>query len=265
MRTWPALEIAPPDDLVQAALTDFDVAAIDDNVPDAWRVFFQTSDGRDRAAAALHEQFPNLTIARVDVPDEDWAARSQASLTAVRVGGIVVAPPWDIPAAGVTIVIQPSMGFGTGHHATTRLCLQLLDAIDVSDRTVLDLGTGSGVLAMAAALRGARSVVGVDVDQDAINSAEASARVNILPDTITFTIGDFRRDPPAPADVVLANLTGGMLTSSAAAIARVVRPGGQLIVSGFDGSEMEAVAAAFAAFGERERLTDEGWVALRLG
>ena len=78
------------------------------------------------------------------------------------------------------------MGFGTGHHATTRMCLRLLSELDVSDRTVLDLGTGSGVLSMAAALSGARRVVGIDVDQDAIDSAETSARLNTLPDTIAL-------------------------------------------------------------------------------
>ena len=295
-RTWPALTlhaqaVDDSEEVLAVLLSDFAPVAIQDLVerplppgglwdptyppipepppaPLHWTVCFADAAERDRAAEAIRIAAPHLSIEPVDLPDEDWAARSQRSLTAIHAGHFIVAPPWDVPAdAGdaTVIVIEPSMGFGTGHHATTRLCLQLLDAIDVSDRTVLDLGTGSGVLAMAAALRGARSVVGVDVDQDAISSAEASARVNILPDTITFTIGDFRRDPPAPADVVLANLTGGMLTSSAAAIARVVRPGGQLIVSGFDVSEMEAVAAAFAAFGERERLTDEGWVALRLG
>src|SRR5688500_20009777 len=105
------------------------------------------------------------------------------------------------------------MGFGTGHHDTTRMCLRLLSEIDVSDLAVVDLGTGSGVLSMAAALSGARSVLGIDIDQDAIDSAETSARLNTLPDTVTFKVGDFRSEPPPPADLVLANLTGGMLTS----------------------------------------------------
>ena len=147
------------------------------------------------------------------------------------------------------------MGFGTGHHATTRMCLRLLSEIDVADATVLDLGTGSGVLSMAAALMGARSVVGIDIDQDAIDSAETSARMNTLPDTIAFQVLDFRNDPPKPADLVLANLTGGMLTSSAAAIAALVRPGGQLILSGFDHTEVDRVVAGFAGL-HRSRATD---------
>ena len=94
---------------------------------------------------------------------------------------------------------------------------------------------------MAAALMGARSVVGIDVDQDAINSAETSANLNTLPDTITFVVSDFRHDPPQPAHIVLANLTGGMLTSSA-----------------------DGVLAAFPGFSERQRLTEDDWIALHL-
>ena len=156
------------------------------------------------------------------------------------------------------------MGFGTGHHATTRMCLRLLSEIDVVDQTVLDLGTGSGVLSMAAALMGARSVVGIDVDQDAINSAETSANLNTLPDTITVLVSDFRNDPPKPADIVLANLTGGMLTSSAVAISALVRPHGQLVLSGFDHTEVDRVLAAFASFTERRRLSEDNWIALHL-
>jgi ribosomal protein L11 methyltransferase len=139
-----------------------------------------------------------------------------------------------------------------------------LSEIDVSDHTVIDLGTGSGVLAMAAALSGARTVLGIDIDRDAITSAEASARLNTLPDVITFTVGDFRRDSPGPADIVLANLTGGMLTATASQIMSLVKPDGQLIVSGFDDTEVDAVINAFSAFTAQHRLSEEHWIALRL-
>jgi ribosomal protein L11 methyltransferase len=294
-RSWPALvlrasAVDDSEELVSAILTDFSPVAIHDlaerplppgglwdptypPIPDPpptplhWNVCFSESAERDRAAAAIHDALPQLNIEQLDLPDEDWAARSQESLTAVHAGAFIVAPPWDVPAdpGGATvIVIEPSMGFGTGHHATTRMCLRLLSAIDAADASVLDLGTGSGVLSMAAALRGARTVIGIDVDQDAIDSAETSARLNTLPDSITFQVCDFRHTPPAAADLVLANLTGGMLTSSAPAIAALVRPDGQLILSGFDHTEVDRVLAAFASFTERQRLSEDSWIALHL-
>lgn len=295
MKTWPALilrarTIDDSEETLSAVLTDFSPVAIHDlaerplppgglwdptypPIPDPpptplhWNVCFSDAAERDRAAAAILDALPQLAMEPVDLPDEDWAARSQASLKAVHAGSFIVAPPWDLPPEDVeatVIVIEPSMGFGTGHHATTRMCLRLLSELDVTDATVLDLGTGSGVLSMAAALMGARTVVGIDVDQDAINSAEASAQLNTLPDTITFQVSDFRHDPPKPADLVLANLTGGMLTSSATAIAALVRPRGQLILSGFDHTEVERVVAAFAGFGEVKRLAEDNWIALHL-
>lgn len=297
MASWPALTVRaktlddPSEDTLAAALDDYSPAAIEDlaerplppgglwdptypSIPDPpptplhWRVFFQRAAERARAVDALRAAFPTLGIELVDVPDDDWAARSQKSLTAVRAGSFIVAPPWDLPDAPpddvTVIVIEPSMGFGTGHHATTRMCLRLLSDVDVSDLAVLDLGTGSGVLSMAAALRGARSVVGLDVDVDAIASAAASAGLNTLPDTIEFRVADFRTAPPKAADLILANLTGGMLTSSATTIAALVRTGGQIILSGFDHTEADAVVRAFPGFTETARLTEDTWLALQL-
>lgn len=294
-RTWPALilrasAVDDAEEFVSLVLADFSPVAIHDladrplppgglwdptypPIPDPpptplhWNVCFNESAERDHAADAIQAALPSLSIERVDLPDEDWAARSQASLKAVRAGNFIIAPPWDLPPEDVdatVIVIEPSMGFGTGHHATTRMCLRLLSEIDVVDQIVLDLGTGSGVLSMAASLMGARSVVGIDIDQDAIDSAETSANLNTLPDTITFQVSDFRNAPPQPAHIVLANLTGGMLTSSAASIAALVRPGGQMILSGFDHTEVDAVLKAFGRFKEIKRLTEDNWIALLL-
>jgi ribosomal protein L11 methyltransferase len=306
-RFWPALLIEassledPPDaeEFVAAALDDFAPQAIEDlaeqplppsglwdptfpplaeppPTPLRWRVFFGTTDVRDRAANALRTSFPSLVLTASEVPDEDWAARSQQSLTAVAAGRFIVAPPWDLPASSArnkppeggdptVIVIEPSMGFGTGHHPTTRLCLRLLSNLDVASRRVLDIGTGSGVLAIAAALGGAADVLGLDVDQDAVDSAWTSAALNPLPPVLRFETGDFRTALPAPADLVLANLTGGMLRTTATALTSLVRRGGALIVSGFDESEEPAVRAAFADLSLAERLEEESWVAFRLG
>ena len=126
MRTWPALlvvgaDFSRPDDVVQAALVDFDVAAVEESA-EGPRVFFATAQARTAAAAALAQQFPALHITAIDVPDEDWAARSQASLKAVQVGHIIVAPPWDIPSAadstGAPGLVEPD---GAHEHRRERL------------------------------------------------------------------------------------------------------------------------------------------------
>ena len=138
-RTWPALDVRHVPEFLDAALTDYHVRAINEGDV-VWRFFFDTAEERDRAASGLRAEFSDLSIASVDVPDQDWAARSQASLRAIQIGRLIVAPPWDAP---VTIVVQPSMGFGTGHHSTTRLCLAALQQLDLRGFTVIDVGTGS--------------------------------------------------------------------------------------------------------------------------
>ena len=263
-RIWPALTLAFPildstggvaatlQDLVSAELDGLDVAAIAEQPEERWQVFFGDQARRAAAAAALSAAFgtTGLVVTALDVPDGDWARRSQAALGAVRAGDIVVTPPWD-PAASAagdtrTIVIEPAMGFGSGHHATTRLCLVALQRLDLHGRRVLDIGTGSGVLALAAARLGAASVLAIDVDADALDNARLNATLNGDPASVEFRMMDFRREAPAPADVVVANLTGGMLAASAAEVVGSVAAGGALILSGMTREERGHVLAAFA-------------------
>jgi ribosomal protein L11 methyltransferase len=273
IRTWPALDVAglPPadaadahdavqGDLLEATLTDFDVEAIDESAPAGWRVFFRTSSGRDRAQRAIAKEFPTLTLTPTDVPDEDWAARSQASLKAVRVGNLIVAPPWDAP---IVVAIRPSMGFGTGHHATTRLCLSALQALEVKERTAIDVGTGSGVLAIAASLLGAVDVRGIDDDEDAIHAAWDNLALNPAA-IVTLLVGDLRSTQLDPADIVFANLTGALLRSSAAAIGALAGKYGRLILSGFQTDEAADVVAAFTGFTEVRRDEEDGWICVTL-
>src|SRR5829696_6776896 len=173
-RTWPALDVTHVPEFFEAALTDYHITAINEG-DEVWRVFFHDAEERDRAARELPAAFEGLALETIDVPDEDWAARSQADVRAVHVGRVIVAPPWDAP---ITIVIQPSMGFGTGHHATTRLCLAALQRLPLGGRTVLDVGTGSAVLAIAAGRLGAADVTAIDDDADAIHAAWENLAVN---------------------------------------------------------------------------------------
>jgi ribosomal protein L11 methyltransferase len=265
--SWPALIVSglaragsDGGELLPAALADYEIAAIEETSPDSWRVFFHGGEGRDRALAGLRRVFPHLAVESTEVADEDWAARSQAELRAVAVGKVIVAPPWDVP---VTIVIQPSTGFGTGHHATTRLCLAALQRLELTGRTVLDIGTGSGVLAIAASRLGAGDVTGIDDDADAIRAAWDNLALNSGAQ-VTLITGDLRATELVPADVVLANLTGTLLIRSIDRLRPLVAARGHLILSGFTTHEEQDVAAAYAAFPVVERAEEEGWVCLTL-
>ena len=280
MRDWPALLLefpapggtvpsrTPLTDLVPATLDGFDVLAVVEQPDGAWQVCFRDADQREAAAGALRARHgcEGLLVVERDLPDEDWAGRSQAALRAVQVGRIRVAPPWDLdggPADGTaTIVIEPAMGFGSGHHATTRLCLAALQRLDCRGRHVLDVGTGSGVLALAAAMLGARTVLGVDYDGDALENARGNAALNGRPAAVDFLEADFRQTEMAPADVVLANLTGRMLADGSASLTRLVRPDGSLVVSGITSGERDRVLAAFSGWGRAEWVAeDDGWCA----
>lgn len=295
-RRWPAIEVRSHGidedgalgDLVAATLHDHAPLAVHDLIPPplppgglwdptapplleappaplAWRVCFAEAAARDAAAAAIAALGLGLRVDHVDLPDEDWVARSQQALSAIAAGRFVVAPPWDIPstppAGGHVLVIEPSMGFGTGHHQTTRLCLAAMSDLPFAGRTVLDVGTGSGVLAMAASVLGAGVVRGVDIDADAIEAARRSAALNTLPTAIAFDVADVFAVPSAAADVVLANLTGAMLIRAAAQLAAMVVAGGTLIVSGFMHDEQRGVEDALEGFTVVSRTSEDDWCA----
>jgi ribosomal protein L11 methyltransferase len=286
VRTWPALEVgrlteATPDgpELFQAALVDYQVAAIAESTPDTWRVFFDSTRERDRAAAALPDQFQGLSINPVDVPDEDWVARSQAELRAVRVGNIIIAPPWDVPQPGtlvldpefshppsgepIIVVIRPSTGFGTAHHATTRLCLGALQRLDVRGRGVVDVGTGSGVLAIAASRLGAASVVGVDDDPDALQASADNLTLN-RDAKVTLHEGDVRSLGLNGFDLVMANLTGALLEAAALPLQSLGKAGGYLVLSGLLEEEEATVLSAYAGCVVHNRSQEGEWLCVSL-
>jgi ribosomal protein L11 methyltransferase len=267
VRTWPALDVHPVSDLLEAALVDYDVKAVEERSADTWRVFFVSAPERDRAASALREGFPGVSTEAVDVEDDDWAARSQLSLRAVRVGDIIVAPPWDLPSEtappSITIVIQPSMGFGTGHHATTRLCLAALQRIDIRGRSVIDAGTGSGVLAIAASVMGADRVVALDSDTDAIAAARENLSLNDRA-RVTLVTGDLRSAELPPADVVVANLTAALLEAAAPKLLRLWVEGGRLVLSGMQTEEAQGVLAAYSSRRVEDVAEEDGWMCMTL-
>jgi len=244
LKDYPAIDVrGPADDRLLAMLDDLAATAIDER-DGAVRVFFSSTDDRDRAITALAGHF---SVAAIEVPDEDWARRSQENLGPISVGRVTVFPSASSRVATpdtVSIVIVPSMGFGTGHHATTRLCLAALQTIDLSDRTVLDVGTGSGLLAIAADRLGAARAIGIDNDADAIQSARENLVLNPEARHVAFETGDLRTMALPDADVVTANLTGALLVRSARDVLAPLREGGALIVSGLLVDERDAVLRA---------------------
>ena len=264
MKQYPAIDIrtdAP--DLLLAIIDDFGPTAVEERGPSV-RIFFATTSDRDDAQRALTARFE---VVAVDVDDEDWARRSQENLKAITVGRITVAPPWATEAlspepSALRVVILPSMGFGTGHHVTTRLCLAALQTIDLTGLEALDVGTGSGVLAIAAERLGAARAIGIDFDPDAIQSARENLDLNPDVRGVTFETIDLAARALPFADVVTANLTGALLVRSAGALLGALRSGGTLILSGVQSHERDEVRRAFAetaVFWERD---EDGWVGM---
>jgi len=263
-------------DRLVAFLSDFDLLAVqeDDTAsPSAWIAHFSSASRRGEAARALSAapEFAALPVRPIEVEDGDWARRTQADLPAIRIGRIIVAPPWDVPqvetsSGGVVlVVIEPSRGFGTGHHQSTRLCLTLLQNRNLEGQTMIDVGTGSGVLAIAAAKLGAAYVAAIDVDPDAIENARENIAANDAGAIVDAHVEDFTATARQPADVVTANLTATILARHARDLGRYLRPAGAMIVAGFNIEEKNLVEQAFQPeFAVIETAEEEGWCAFVL-
>jgi ribosomal protein L11 methyltransferase len=176
----------------------------------------------------------------------DWHERWRAGLTPVRAGRWTVTPSWLAAGAPHELVIDPGQAFGTGHHETTTLCLEALDATPLEGRTLLDVGTGSGVLAIAAARSGA-TVTAVDTDTLAVEAATANADRNGV--RVTVAHGGVERVAGRAFDVVVANLDSATLATLASRLRDVLAPAGALIASGVGNERSDAVSSALEDVG----------------
>ena len=205
------------------------------------------------------------------VHEVDWAEAWKAYFPVLRVGRrLVIRPTWRRHRRepdDVVLALDPGMAFGTGLHPTTRLCLAALEGLADQGRIegarVLDVGCGSGILAIAALKLGASGALGVDTDPIAVESTLANARRNQLVRRFRARIGSVPSGQP-PFDVVLANLIAGVLVPLAGALRDELRPGGALLASGIFVDREAEVATAFEAAGllVRERFSEGDWVAL---
>jgi ribosomal protein L11 methyltransferase len=190
----------------------------------------------------------------------------------MRVGSrFVIRPTWReyTPQPNdVVLNLDPGMAFGTGLHPTTRLCLAGIEAWGdtslMSDARVLDVGTGSGILAIAAVLMGASRVVAIDIDPLSIETTKANAEINGVDSLINAHVGSLPLPEPAQFHLVVANLISGLLIELAEELAKTVWPGGRLLAGGIYKDRESEVQSAFESAGLRVigRRTDEDWVAL---
>ncbi|MDX9895217.1 MAG: 50S ribosomal protein L11 methyltransferase [Desulfofustis sp.] len=265
-------------------------AAVEMVVDDAGSVtamhgFIEQDAGDERSRVRALEQITQyaaelaglfgVPVPQVDsepVADQDWATSWQAYFKPFSIiPGLVIVPSWESyqrRGDEQVIVMDPGMAFGTGHHATTRLCLQLLEAAvrKTVDSPVLDVGTGTGILAMAAALFGAGSVIGVDNDEVAVGVATTNVRNNALADRVDVASTPLT-ELSGPFRVIVANIVHDTLAELADELTRLAAPGGEIILSGLIcGEQVRSMVQRFASLSccLEEQVQEGEWCALRL-
>ncbi len=224
-------------------------------------------DSAVQALGARHGFDPHITLSTLD--EEDWAESWKAFFWPEKISEtLVVKPTWRtyIPGAGERVIeIDPGMAFGTGTHPTTALCARLIETLVTPGSRFLDVGTGSGILMVAAYLSGAAVLRGVDIDPVAV----AVARENLLRNKVPIAIssvgaGDLTREVTGPFDVVSANILSEVIVRLLDQIPAILAPGGQIICSGIteenEGLVIDKMRATGFALTETRRR--EGWVAL---
>jgi ribosomal protein L11 methyltransferase len=263
-------------------LTDLTIA-VSETAPDdpTWRVDIYGGTNADpvdleaQVRAALGEHLADRRVEAEVIQDADWVAQSLAGLDPVHAGRFLVHGAHDagrVPVNRVGIQVEAALAFGTGHHGTTRGCLIEFDALLKSGRPrrVLDLGTGTGVLAIAAAKVLKQAVVASDIDPVSVTIARANADLNRVADRVRVVAANGFAHPVlsagAPYDLIFANILAAPLIALAPEMARATAPGGVVILSGLLTHQERAVRAAYRAQGlvPVRRTVLENWVAMTL-
>jgi ribosomal protein L11 methyltransferase len=267
---------APPVDFVVRLVVSVDQAELATDrlwADGATAVEEQAGDG---SQVALVAGFPTAaaaaTVARsvgaelIEVDEATWRDVWRQHAQPVRVGSMIVAPAWrevEVGGADLVVSIDPGGCFGSGSHPTTRLMLAELQRRMVAGATVFDVGTGSGVLAVAAARLGAGRVVAVDIEPDAVTVTRRNAETNRVAERIEVSTDD-AADVAETFDVVVANLTAAVLAGLAETLVAAVAPRGVLLLSGLLPGQWPHIAGRFDALSMLDLVTLEGWVGVVL-
>ena len=181
-----------------------------------------------------------------EIPDQDWERAWMDQFAPIRFGQrLWVCPSWLQPPEpeAVNVMLDPGLAFGSGTHPTTALCLEWLDACDIEDKRVIDYGCGSGILAIAALLLGAREAIGVDNDPQALIATRNNRDMNgIAEDKLKVYLPGVDHEP---ADIVLANILSGPLEELTPVLAGLTRPGGKIVLSGVLSEQTESLIRSY--------------------
>ncbi len=206
------------------------------------------------------EPIPHYRVEAIE--DKDWEREWMDNFHPIQFGErLWICPSWHTPPDpdATNIMLDPGLAFGTGTHPTTALCLNWLDQADVKDKIVIDYGCGSGILAIAAALLGAKKVIGVDTDPQALKATQENAIRN----HVSIETYLPKNCPDLPADILLANILAGPLTELAPTLASLTLPDADLVLSGILESQAADLSAHYARwFDMQPTVQSEEWIRL---
>jgi ribosomal protein L11 methyltransferase len=264
---WVALRLLAPEsarERVIGMLVDGGAAAVQED-GEALLTHLPEGEVLDALCGALAAL--GVTVERTALGVVDWSARWVTQVGVQRVGRVAVAPPWmreAIADAEIPILIEPAMAFGTGEHETTRGVLALMQPLVRPGMLVADLGSGSAILAIAAAKLGAARVVAIELDPDAIGNAEANVKANGVMQQVTVLQGDAAALLPllAPVSLIFANIVSSVVAELSPVMRDALPPGGKAVISGILVTERERLLASLAGDGwtlESEYLEGDWW------
>jgi ribosomal protein L11 methyltransferase len=226
------------EEVEQASLSLFEAGClgIEEKNKSTFEAHFPSSFDLAALVFSLSRRFPNLRFGTIEsIPDRDWLAAWKRDYHAFPLSErFFIVPSWESPPETQRLVlrIDPERAFGTGTHETTRLSIELIEEVVSSGTSAIDVGTGTGVLAMACAALGCRRVLAIENDQDAAACALANIRRNGFEDKIRIRVASILEVDPSPVKIVIANLNETILRSALTHLSSWVLPEGKMILSG---------------------------------
>lgn len=279
MTNEPYLEITLPvsqadQDLAVAMLSTLGFDGFEQR-PDVLIAFIPERSAGENIPESIEEELAAVGIrltgmSRRRIEPQNWNATWEAGIQPFRVGDFFIKPDWreEQPEPGeILLIITPKMAFGTGNHETTRLILRHLPGLVVQNRSVIDVGMGTGILSIAAVKSGASLAFGFDIDEWSVLNANENAVLNHVEEAVRFVKGSFDTlGPVEQAETVFANLQRHIIIEFQTQLANSVLPGGKLVLSGILIHEVDEIRRlpAFSALQELLRDTDGEWAMLVL-